>query len=226
MKSGPLVLVHNSSVLIDPIRKILENDFSDIDVLNIIDESLLRELIASSNVTVAMRKRICRYVISAAEMGARAVLMTCSSLSETVDLAKELVDIPVFKMDEPMIEEAVAKASRIGVLGTLKSVVGPNTRLIERKAGQLRKQIVVESRVCDEAFSALLQKDFKRHDEMVLEAAKELSGRVEVLVLAQGSMARLTGAIRENTGKQVLDCLFSGIDGAVRGMKLAAVQLL
>jgi hypothetical protein len=51
--------------------------------------------------------------------------------------------------------------------------------------------------LCEGAFDALMSGDAMRHDALVLAALKELSSQVEVVALAQASMARVATQIPE-----------------------------
>jgi methylaspartate ammonia-lyase len=49
--------------------------------------------------------------------------------------------------------------------------------------------------LCDGAFEALMSGNAAKHDEMVSKALKELMLEVDVIVLAQASMARVVEAL-------------------------------
>lgn len=213
-KKKTLVLIHNSMVLINQLNEICQRLIPHIKVINLMDESLLRDIMNLGNVNNKIIKRICFYVMSAQELGADAVMMTCSSLSETVDVAKNLVNIPVMKIDEPMAIEAVKNATKIGILGTLRSVVGPSKKLIERKARDIKKEVNIESIVCEEAFKALIKGESEKHNQLLLKEANKIAKKVEIIVLAQGSMAAFAPILASKTGLKVLTCLEPGVKAA------------
>ncbi len=49
----------------------------------------------------------------------------------------------------------------------------------------------IEESLCDGAFEAVLAGDTETHDRMVSQALTELAGKVDLVVLAQASMARV-----------------------------------
>ena len=53
------------------------------------------------------------------------------------------------------------------------------------------------SKLCEGAFDALMCGDAAKHDSMVAAALKELSSQVDVIVLAQASMARVVDTLDE-----------------------------
>ena len=58
--------------------------------------------------------------------------------------------------------------------------------------------------MCDGAFEAVLAGDTARHDELLSAALRKLKERVEVVVLAQASMARVVGQLQSNGGSPIL----------------------
>jgi Asp/Glu/hydantoin racemase len=68
---------------------------------------------------------------------------------------------------------------------------------VKRRAAKAGKEVEVISRLCEGAFELLMSGDAARHDAMVAEALKELSSRVDVILLAQASMARVVDTLPE-----------------------------
>jgi hypothetical protein len=56
-------------------------------------------------------------------------------------------------------------------------------------------KIELTSRLCEGAFEALMSGDAVTHDAKVAAALKELSQQVDVIVLAQASMARVVDTL-------------------------------
>ena len=82
------------------------------------------------------------------------------------------------------------KYKRIGVIATLSTTLEPTADLIQRRAALAGKKIELTSKLCEGAFEALMSGDGATHDAKVAAALKELSQQVDVIVLAQASMAR------------------------------------
>jgi len=53
----------------------------------------------------------------------------------------------------------------------------------------------------------------EKHDLLILEASKKIASQVDVIVLAQGSMARMEQLLAKETGKIVLSSPFLGVLG-------------
>jgi Asp/Glu/hydantoin racemase len=101
------------------------------------------------------------------------------------------------KIDDAMIAEAVAGGTRIGVVATNPTTLEPTRQLLQAQAEAAEKQIDVELVLVEGALPALLSGDGATHDKLVKQAVLELSGRVDVVVLAQASMARVMEVIPE-----------------------------
>ena len=171
----------------------------DAEYFHIVDETLLSNTRRTGSLTASTRRRVLGYVESAAEAGADLVVVTCSSIGPAVDASHDFVDVPVLRIDEPMADEAVRLGSRVGVLATLATTLGPTAELVERRAIAAGKDVEVDARVCDGAFDALQAGDRDRHDELVRGGLRTLIADVDVVVLAQASMARVADTLGATT---------------------------
>jgi len=214
--SKTVIMIHNGMVLVDTVMDICKREMPDVVIKNIIDETLVRDIIQYGGVKPEMTRRIARYAMSAQDTGAAAVVMTCSSLSETVDVFGPMINIPSFKIDEPMCGYAAEKFEKIGLMGTLASVIGPSTRLLQKKAKEIGKQIDISTKLCDKAFLELSAGNMEEHDRLLKEAAAELAKDVDTLVMAQGSMAKIAPEIEQMVQKPVLTCLDMGISSIAK----------
>ena len=159
-----------------------------------VDESLIRNTIEAGSLQKVTTRRLISMVESAGMGGANAVLVTCSSIGEAVTTAQQLFDFPVLRVDEAMAERAIACGRRIGVLATLRTTLVPTTDLVRRKGAG--KNVEIVDHLCEGAFDAVMAGDTKTHDEIVSNALmNEMSG-MDVVVLAQASMARVLGVMR------------------------------
>jgi len=157
-----------------------------VERFHLVDESLLIDTRKAGALTQTTRSRVWRHLDSAVEAGADLVVVTCSSIGPAVDESS----VHALRIDEPMADEAVRIGSRVGVLATLATTLGPTAQLIARKG-----EVTVVSHLCEGAFDALQAGDRDRHDELVGAGLSELAESVDVVVLAQASMARVTDAL-------------------------------
>ena len=145
---------------------------------------------AAGSLTAQISRRVAGYLESAELAGADYILVTCSSIGPAVEAAAKLIAVPVLRVDQPMADQAVQTGKKIGVIATLRTTLEPTADLIQRRAQKAGKQIELTSRLCEGAFDALMSGDGAKHDTLVATALKELMAQVDVIVLAQASMAR------------------------------------
>jgi Asp/Glu/hydantoin racemase len=189
--SQTLALIHTSPVLVPTFTSLCARFLPETPVFHMVDESLIKNTIAAGSLRKATIRRLVGLIDSAAQAGAGAVLVTCSSIGEGVRVARELFDFPVLRIDEPMAERAVDAGRRIGVLATLQTTLAPTVRLLEDIAEAKGCQRDIVSCLCEGAFDAVLAGDVATHDRLVGASLAELIGTVDVVVLAQASMARI-----------------------------------
>jgi Asp/Glu/hydantoin racemase len=192
-----LALLHTVLSLPPVFAALAEELTPGTELFHIVDESLLNVTRKTGALTAVTRRRVLGYLDSAAEAGADLVLVTCSSIGPAVDAAHDFVSVPLLRVDEPMADEAVRLGNRVGVIATLATTLEPTAALVERRAAVAGRNVVVDSRVCHGAFEALQAGDRDRHDELVREGLRGLVADVDVIVLAQASMARVVDSLPE-----------------------------
>lgn len=195
-----MVFINVETMMNDIFKEVMP----DVRRINIVDDSLLPDVMAVGHITPEVTKRMCTYVQAAEEAGADAVLSLCSSLGPTIDFARPFVSIPVIKIDDAMTEEAARSANRIGVMATVPTTLAPTVDLIRSKAKKMNKECQIHPALVDGAFQVLMAGDRERHDGMVSEAAHKLASEVDLIVLAQASMTRLVPNLSKETGLRVL----------------------
>ena len=186
-----LALLHTSHVLVSCFARLCNRIIPEIAVFHMVDESLIRNTIADQGLRKETTRRVLKLIECARDGGADAVLVTCSSIGPAVPLARQVFDFPIVRVDEAMAEQAVSVGSRIGVLATLSTTLEPTVALLHDVAAARSRSIQVEPCLCDGAFEAVLAGDHATHDRIVSEALLGLADRVDVVVLAQASMAGL-----------------------------------
>ncbi|HEV2479458.1 MAG TPA: aspartate/glutamate racemase family protein [Puia sp.] len=192
-----LGLIHTSATLVPVFQQLTSKGLPGVKVFNIVDDSLIADVIRKGELTAQTARRVVDYVGSAENAGADYIMVTCSSIGAAVEASAALTRVPVLRVDQPMADLAVAKGKKVGVIATLPTTLAPTSDLVKRRAAVAGKTIELTSRLCEGAFDALMGGDPAKHDQMVAAALKELSTRVDVIVLAQASMARVVDALPE-----------------------------
>ena len=190
-----LALIHTSATLVPVFAQLCKEKLPGVATFNIVDDSLVRAIGAKGALTADIARRVAGYIASAEAGGADHILVTCSSIGPAVEAAAPFAGVPVLRVDQPMIDRAIAAGRRIGVIATLPTTLHPTTDLVRRRAALAGRDIEVTSRLCEGAFEALMGGDAARHDGLVAAALRELAATVDVILLAQASMARVVGTL-------------------------------
>jgi hypothetical protein len=192
-------------------------------VVHVVDAALLDAAIARG-VTPDVAARVAAHVDHLIASGARAVLVTCSSIGEAAEAAAAGRRVPVLRVDAAMATRAAAIATAPGaggvvaVLATLEATLGPTGRLVARAVTSSGgaaggRSVRVDGQVVTGAAVARAAGDVAGHDHLVAEAVRRVAGSADVVVLAQASMASAAGLA--GVSVPVLTSPASGADALV-----------
>lgn len=189
-------------------------DAAGVRAVHVVEPWLLAESVrAGAGTEVAAR--IGAHLRDLADLGADAILVTCSSIGEAAERASASVEVPVLRIDGPMAAKAVTVAAggatrRVAVVATLASTLGPTARLVRRSAdGAGASGIEVVTTLCEGAFDARAEGRVAEHDAAVRSAVDDARATCDVVVLAQASMAEALG--EAGPGVPVLTSPRSGV---------------
>ena len=166
-----------------------------VNLFNMVDESLLCDIIGHGCCPPATAKRLVGHVLSAESAGASHILVTCSSMGRAVEASRVMCAATVLRVDEPMADRAVSIGRRIAVVATLPSTLEPTVALIKTRAAAAGRDVELTSQVVEGAFQAVMSGDGVKHDALMGQALRTLGATVDVIVLAQASMARVVDTL-------------------------------
>ncbi len=197
-----VVLIHTVPPLIDVFTRLGASLLPTVRMFHVLDEPLLEQVRLRGGLVAADGERLAAHVAAAAQIGASAVLVTCSTVSPAVDDIRSLAAIPVVKVDEAMIAAAIQQGTVIGVVATNQTTLAPTQQLLEQAAARAGKTVQVKLVLVRGALPALLQGDGPTHDRLVKAAILALAQQVEAVVLAQASTARVLDILPANELEQ------------------------
>jgi Asp/Glu/hydantoin racemase len=209
-----LALLHTTPVTVTGLKELAAEHVPGVRIINLLDDSLLADVMAAGGVTPEVEGRMRAYIDQAKVAGADALLCCCSSVGEVIERARPGAALPVLRIDEPMAEAAVKAGNRIGVVATVGTTLEPTANLIRRKAAELGRDVTVEALKVEGAYQALTSGRPDEHDDLVLKALEGLLQRSDVIVLAQASLARVAGKL--TTQIPILSSPVSGLQAAAK----------
>ena len=194
-----VVLIHTSPVSLNDLKALFKEIVPEVEMVNIIDDSLLDEVKKNGQINPAIISRMCAYVQVAKTLKPDLIFNQCSSVGEAFDIARKQADCKTLKIDEAMAEKAVELGTRIGVVATVASTVKPSCNLVRTKAKEAGKDVTVTEYLVDGALDILMSGDVDKHNELVIKAIRKAEAENDVVVLAQGSMTAILPLLGETT---------------------------
>ncbi len=217
-----VAVIHTTPVTIPALKKEILAACGQVEVINLLDDSMLPEINQSGKITPDVRYRLHTLMLLAQSAGADAVLCACSSIGGIFEEGRALRSIPALRIDEPMAERAVA-FRKVGVAATLQSTIGPTTELILCKAAALGREVAVDAKVIDNVGTLLAEGREARYDQIVGDELRKLAWNNDVVVLAQASMARAVAGFGEEERQRFLTSPVSGV--AALAKRLAEIDV-
>jgi Asp/Glu/Hydantoin racemase len=192
-----IALVHALKHSIVPIEAAFASLWPEARLMNLLDDSLSADVARDGKITDAMTERFLRLGRYAKGAGADAILFTCSAFGACIEaVAREQAPMPVLKPNEAMIEQAIGKGRRIGLLSTFAPT-------LVSMPPEFPGSVVIVPKLAEGALAALDRGDRAEHDRLVAEAAKDLRD-CDLIALAQYSMAPAASLVAEASGRPVV----------------------
>lgn len=208
-----VTLVHTTSVAVGPANDAFREIYPEADVRNVLDDRLLSDLqAAGGEFTAGLRRRLAKLVEYSESSGADAILLTCNSYSQVALPIAATLDVPFFRADDALLDMAVDSGQAIGLIATVSTALEYATGELSARAAALGRTVSVVGRLCEDAFRALGDGDFDAHDRILLETIREIESQVDVIALAQYSMARVMPLVPNDLTVPVLSSPHTGVE--------------
>jgi Asp/Glu/hydantoin racemase len=188
--TATLAMIHTVASLAASFGALAREVLPEVAVFHVVDEGLLGRIIAEGHITPAMCLRVAQLASNAQEDGADAILLTCSAMSPAVDLAAPLLRVPIYKVDQAMVEAALEAGARVGVFSTVAATLQSVGALVRQTAERLGRPATVVTELLPEAMAAARGGRREEHDALVRAAVAALAGRSDVVLVAQASAAQ------------------------------------
>ena len=188
-----VALIHALAHSVAPVNAEFERAWPEAVRMNLLDDSLSADLARGGGLDERMTERFLALGGYAFGTGAAAILFTCSAFGPCIDaVARRWPRHPVLKPNGAMVEEATALArhgrGRIALVATFAPTLAS-------MPAEFPPDLTVVPVLAEGALAALDAGDGARHDALVAQAVSQASLDVDVVALAQFSLARAAGAV-------------------------------
>jgi len=216
-KKYRIALIHATPVSVDPILAAFHKEWSDAETVNLLDDSLGRDLNSGTFEPDLIEQRIVALGHYGVQIGADGILYSCSAFGREIDAAKKQIQIPILKPNEAMFEEALMTGGKIGMIATFKPSIPSMEKEFYALAGELGKSARLDSIFVDDAMAALSRGDLKTHNRLIKEASAVFAD-YQTVMLAQFSASQALQSVAEQLDCTILTSPLSAVTKMKRSL--------
>lgn len=218
MDAPPLAFLHTAAAHVARFDAALAALAPSAKARHAVDAALLAEARAAGEVSSATHSRLRDRVAALFDAGARVVVCTCSTLGDAAERAGRELGRPVQRIDRPMAEQAVARASRLLVVAALDSALPPVCGLLQASALRAGRDVRIRAHACPDAFVHFEAGDAEAYRARIVASVREAFAGEAGIVLAQISMAEAAPGCAA-PGTEVFCALPSGLEAALAALR-------
>ncbi len=207
-----IALIHATALAVEPIAGAFSRHWPQARRMNLLDDSLSVDLAEAGSLDPALVRRFVDLARYARRAGCDGILFTCSAFGPAIEAAAAAVDVPTFKPNEAMFDEALAlcrpAGGTLGLIATFEPSLAPMAQELMDKAGQRGARVELRTACAPEAMQDLAEGRAAQHHQQIALAARQLRD-CDVVMLAQFSMAAAVPAVQAELSCPVLsspDC--------------------
>lgn len=199
--SKDIAFIHTTSLVIEPVKKNIEKLTGSHSFFHLLDEALLRCMMNEGNTPERTVPWLVNLLNNAIRGGASGAVVSCSSLSMSVDQVRGLVDIPVESIDRALYDYVLTHCRNPVVLMTNPTNKEPAAHMQKLLGSSM------PVRLCPGAFESLTRGDGDKHDRQVVEEIEKLASGHDGILLSQISMERVRALLPADLRKTVFSSL-------------------
>ncbi len=185
----PLALFHTGQSHVATFGPMIARLAPEIPLVHRVRQDLL-DAAQPRGLTPDIRRRAVQELLALADAGAATILCTCSTLGPAAETAADLAEVPVMRVDRPMMEAALDRGPRIAVAACLASTIGPTRALLERVAAGRGVRPEIAEILLAEAWPLFATGDRAAYATAIADGLTRAAPEVDAVVLAQASMAK------------------------------------
>ena len=199
MIAPKIYLVHAGLMSISPMEKAFRSAWSDVNPINLLDESLSKDAAVIGPNHAVFRRRFELIGEYCEVSSADALLFTCSAFGDSISLVKKRHTFPVLTPNEALFERILDADGRTAVFVTFEASVTALEDELAAMAEARGMEAKADFIFIPGAFNS------PDHDNKVTVACGQLEGDYSAIALGQASMATAAEAVKAVTTLPVLD---------------------
>lgn len=183
-----IVLVHPTPLALPPVDEAFKTLWPQAQVLNLLDESLYADVGPNGETTPGLMARVANLLRHAEASGADGIVFSGSTFGPAVEEGRKGMKVPVLRIEEAMMDEAVARGGSILVVSTQKRAMPVVRATLDASAKRAGKAPEIKELWVEGARDALNAGDIDKHDRLIAEQSAA-AGNFDTIVLSMISMA-------------------------------------
>ncbi|WP_157220092.1 aspartate/glutamate racemase family protein [Flavisphingomonas formosensis] len=198
-----IVLLHATTVAIDPIQSAFRSLWPEPELVNLLDDALTPDRARDAELTEALIARFVSLGRYALSIGADAILVTCSAFGPAIEQMAREFPVPVLKPNEAMFEAALEIGPKVGMVATFAPSIITMEAEFAEYAASIGGDATLTTILVEDAMTALRAGDTEAHNARIAARIGELDGR-DAIMLAHFSTSRAQEAAQAKTAVPVL----------------------
>ena len=206
-------LIHATPLAVEPIASSFARHWPQAQLQNILDDSLSLDRAREGQLSPAMRQRFAELSRYALSCGCEALLFTCSAFGPAIEAVAERSDVPTFKPNEAMFDQALAHPPRgavlrLGLLATFEPSIASMVQELQACADARGLALQIKTAHVPGAMGDLQGGQADLHHRKIAAAMADLQD-CDAVMLAQFSMAAAQALAQQHSAVPVLsspDC--------------------
>jgi hypothetical protein len=183
-----IFLVHPTPLAMPPVDEAFKLLWREAQVLNLLDESLYADVGPNGELTPGLYARVANLFRHAEASGADGIVFSGSTFGPAVEEGRKGIKVPVLRIEEGMMDEAVARGGSILVVSTQKRAMPVVRATLDASAKRAGKSPEIKDIWVEGARDALNAGETDKHDRLNAEQSAA-AGDFDTIVLSMISMA-------------------------------------
>ena len=213
-----IAFLHTSPVHVETFERLVHAIEPSLAIHHAVDEALLLDAQRLGADDPSVVQRVHAAMAQAASQGASVVVCTCSTIGGAAERMPTAGRFTAARIDRAMADRAAKLGPRVLLVAALESTLAPTTTLLQESATALGAEVVIETLLVGNAWPHFLRGDRAAYIEAIAAAVRAATGKANVIVLAQASMAPAADLLAD-LGVEVLSSPVLGVQRAVAQWK-------
>lgn len=182
-----IAVLHTVPQSIAVLNKKIKDKYQDINIINILDDSILPALASKEASAEEIYLKLQQYCEFAIKAHAQYMLIACATICPFADYIKDKLDVPVIRIDEAMADFIAKEKHNVHIIGTMNSSLKALPDLIRQKA----KNVKISCEAVQTINSASEEEKTALRKKRIYESILNTQENTDCIVFTQASLSNI-----------------------------------